>query len=290
MLAAARELATGAAQELRELAHGLHPVGLSERGLEGAMRSLAARSELPVRVIALPERRLPEPIELTVYYLVSEASTNAVKHAQASELTVEAILEPRGLTVTIADDGVGGAAENSGSGLRGLKDRVVALGGTLEVVSPVGQGTTLVADIPLAPWRDERDPYLELGQEGDGGYGDRMIEQILSGDKRATISLAREWDLEGGPPKIGQVLPVFDFRGVKRCSVVVTHTTVLPFHLVDDTFASLVAGDHTSAEEWRANRFRYYENDRDEIAVLLGEPDWRLTDTEPMVVTHFRLL
>jgi uncharacterized protein YhfF len=241
-------------------------------------------------VIALPERRLPEPIELTAYYLVSEALTNATKHAQASELTVEAVLDHRGLRITIADDGVGGATDGGGSGLRGLTDRVVALGGTLDIVSPLGEGTTLHADIPLAPFRDERDPYIEFGQEGDNGYGDRMIAEILAGTKHATISLAREWDLEGGPPRIGQVLPIYDWRGTKHGEVVVTHTTVLPFHLVDETIARQIAGDHATVEEWRANRFRYYSLCRDEIAVLLGEPDWQLTDAEPMVVTHFRLV
>jgi uncharacterized protein YhfF len=290
MLVAAREQATAAGQELRELAHGLHPVGLSERGLKGALRQLDARSTLPLEVTELPERRLPAPIELTIYYVVSEALTNAVKYAQATGVTVRAwIVDNRSLELTVGDDGVGGATEGGGSGLRGLADRVASLGGTLAVLSPAGEGTQLHVSIPLAPFRDARDPFIEFGHEHDGGAGVRSIEQVMAGDKQATISLAREWDLEGGPPVIGQLLPIQDHRGRRYCSVVVTHTSVMPFHLVDDTLATLAMGEPTTVAEWRANRFAFYEGCRDEIAVLLSEPDWRLTDTEPVVVTHFKL-
>ncbi len=290
VLREAREQAVGAGRELRELAHGLHPVGLSERGLDGALALLDGRSALPLRVISLPDRRLPAPIELTVYYVVSEALTNAVKYAEASALTVEAVLSARSLRVTVADDGRGGADFGRGSGLQGLGDRVRALGGSLTIDSPPGGGTTLFADIPLAPFRHEHDPFIELGYEGDGGHGLAMIEKVKAGAKQCTVSLAREWDLEGGPPRIGQQLSVRDHTGRTHARVQVTRTAVMPLSLVDDHTAAAAAGDPVGADEWRSERARFYDGCRDEIAVLLDEPDWRLSDEEPMVVTWFALV
>ena len=207
-LANAREQAALAGRELRELSHGLHPAGLGTYGLRSSLRSLGLHSPVPLRIAALPDQRLPDPVEVTIHYLVSEALTNAVKHAGASEVSVH--VERRGpvLHAEVADDGTGGASENGGSGLRGLRDRIDALGGRLEVESAPGAGTRLRASIPLAPWRDEREPFIEFGYEGDGGAGERSIAQILDGSKTVSISLAREWDLEGGPPRIGQRLPI----------------------------------------------------------------------------------
>ncbi len=286
----AREQVTGAMWELRELATGLHPAGLADRGLAGALRLMGARSPVPLRIIALPERRLPDPIELTVYFIVSEALSNAAKYARATEVTVEAQLQARALLVTVADDGVGGAALEGGSGLRGLGDRVTALGGRLTVDSPGGGGTTLAADIPLAPFRDAREPFIEFGYEGDGGQGERMIGQVMDGTKRAAISLAREWDLEGGTPRIGTLLPVQDHHGRRHATVRVTQTTVVPFVAVDAAMATAALGEPMTAERWRGNRLAFYEGCRDEIAVLLGEPDWRLTEDEPFAVVWFELV
>ncbi len=286
----ARVQAVNAGRELRELAHGLHPVGLAERGLAGALTLLDSQSALPVHVLDLPDRRLPAPIELSVYYLVSEALTNAVKYARAQALTVEAVLGARSLRVTVADDGVGGAQVGAGSGLTGLGDRVRALGGTLAVSSPAGEGTKLVADIPLAPFRHENDPFIELGYEGDGGSGLRMIEKVKQGVKQCTVSLAREWELEGGPPRIGQQLSVRDHTGRTHARVKVTRTAMMPMSLVDDATARAATGDGTTAQEWRSDRARFYDGCRDEIAVILDEPDWRLSDEEPMVVTWFALV
>src|SRR5439155_15736931 len=120
------EQASTVNQELRELARGLHPAGLSEHGLAPALEALGERSTLPVRVVALPERRLPEPVEVTIYYLVSEALTNAVKHAGASELAVTVTLGGRTVVAEVADDGCGGADPAAGGGLLGLRDRVSA--------------------------------------------------------------------------------------------------------------------------------------------------------------------
>jgi signal transduction histidine kinase len=147
---AAHELEQALA-ELRELARGLHPAVLSDRGLAPALETLASRSPLPLSVEGVPEERLAEPVEAAVYFVVAESLTNAVKHADASELRVVMRAEETELQVEIADDGRGGAdlGTGNGSGLRGLADRVEALGGQLAVESPPGAGTVVRAVLPL---------------------------------------------------------------------------------------------------------------------------------------------
>jgi signal transduction histidine kinase len=150
-LAAAREQAAVASRELRELARGLHPVGL-ERGLPGALAALAAQSPLAFEVDALPARRLPTVVETTVWFLVSEALSNALKHAGASALRVSVVERGPTLVAEVADDGVGGACASRGTGLHGLAARVESLGGRLTVDSPPAFGTRLSATIPLGPY------------------------------------------------------------------------------------------------------------------------------------------
>jgi signal transduction histidine kinase len=145
---ASEELAE-ALTELRDLAQGIHPAVLTEQGLEAALEVIAARAPLPVELeVRLPER-LPEPIEATAYYVVSEALANVVKHSDADSARVFA--EGAGLCalVEVADDGVGGADPSGGSGLRGLRDRIEALDGTVVVESPPGRGTLVRAELPL---------------------------------------------------------------------------------------------------------------------------------------------
>jgi PAS domain S-box-containing protein len=137
-----------ALEELRELARGLHPAVLSERGLRAAVVTLADRAPLAVEVADIADERLPESVEAAAYYLVAEALTNAVKYADASEVRIRVARGDGSVVVEIADDGVGGADPAAGTGLRGLTDRVEALGGSLAVVSPAGGGTTLRAEIP----------------------------------------------------------------------------------------------------------------------------------------------
>jgi PAS domain S-box-containing protein len=139
-----------ASAELRELAHGIHPAVLTERGLSAAVEALAGRATVPVEVIETPADRLPPPIEAAAYFVVAEALTNVAKYAQASAATVAVTVGARGLVVEVCDDGIGGASPETGSGLRGLEDRVGALDGTLSVASPKGEGTRLRAVIPLA--------------------------------------------------------------------------------------------------------------------------------------------
>jgi signal transduction histidine kinase len=135
--------------ELREISLGIHPAILSERGLGPALRALARRSALPVELDLRTERRLHEHIEVAAYYVVSEALTNAAKHAQASVVTVELDGHDAIVRLAIRDDGIGGADLSHGSGLVGLNDRIEALGGRLQVTSPTGSGTTLLIEIPL---------------------------------------------------------------------------------------------------------------------------------------------
>ena len=136
--------------ELRDVARGIHPAVLSGHGLTVAVESLAAHAPLPVRLVICVEDRLPERVEVAAYYVVSESLANVAKHAHASEARVS--LERRGdyLVVEIVDDGDGGADTEKGSGLRGLADRVEALGGRLRVWTPLGGGTRVQAEIPCA--------------------------------------------------------------------------------------------------------------------------------------------
>jgi signal transduction histidine kinase len=136
--------------ELRDLARGVHPAILTEAGLGEALRGLARRSPLPVRLHIRADGRLPAESEATAYYVVSEAFANAVKHARASGVDVEVEVAESTLTVRVSDDGVGGADASRGSGLTGIRDRVEAVGGLLVVQSPPGSGTALTARLPLA--------------------------------------------------------------------------------------------------------------------------------------------
>jgi signal transduction histidine kinase len=139
-----------ALEELRELSQGIHPGVLTERGLPAALDELCRRAALPAHLDATLDVRLPAQVETAAYFVVSEALTNAVKHSHASELRIAASCGERALTVEVADDGIGGAAAGGGSGLRGLADRVEALGGRLTVSSPPGRGTIVRAEIPCA--------------------------------------------------------------------------------------------------------------------------------------------
>ena len=139
----------GGLQDLRELASGLHPSVLTERGLAQALEALALRAPVRVELAALPDRRLPEQVEAAAYYVVAEALANVHKHAGACEVVVRATTDDDGITVEVLDDGVGGA-DPHGGGLRGLADRVDALGGRLTVESADGGGTRLLARIPVS--------------------------------------------------------------------------------------------------------------------------------------------
>ncbi|HEY7280810.1 MAG TPA: ATP-binding protein [Actinomycetota bacterium] len=140
--------AAAAVEELRELGRGIHPAVLTGSGLTAALEALAERSAVPVTVEAESNGRLPEPVEVTAYFVVSEALANCQRHANATRVRVVTSRSDGLLVVTVADDGVGGAETGAGSGLTGLQDRVAAVGGRLTVSSPPGGGTTVRAEIP----------------------------------------------------------------------------------------------------------------------------------------------
>ncbi|MCW2676198.1 MAG: hypothetical protein JWR70_1238 [Modestobacter sp.] len=142
---------TGVLDELREIARGIHPAVLAEGGLRPALKGLARRSAVPVRLDVSVDGRLPEPIELAAYYVVCEALTNTAKHAAATVIDVQVAADAGVLRVCVRDDGRGGADLTRGTGLVGLTDRVEALGGHLSLQSPPGAGTTMQMALPLTP-------------------------------------------------------------------------------------------------------------------------------------------
>jgi len=138
-----------ALKELRDLARGIHPAILTNRGLTAALHDLAGRAPVPVEVSEAPRKRLPDPVEAAVYFVVSECLANVGKHAQAQHAEIAVRIRDGALEVEVSDDGVGGAELGNGSGFQGLKDRVGALEGSLAVESPSGDGTRVRATIPL---------------------------------------------------------------------------------------------------------------------------------------------
>jgi signal transduction histidine kinase len=152
LLASAQDELAASLEELRELARGLHPAVLRNHGLATALESLAARVPLRVAVDIDLDGRADTPVEVAAYYVVAEALTNVAKYAAATTATVRVARSHGQLHVEVADDGVGGADPDAGSGLRGLADRVEALGGRLDVSSSAGNGTTITARIPCLPF------------------------------------------------------------------------------------------------------------------------------------------
>jgi signal transduction histidine kinase len=138
-----------AVEDLQEISRGIHPAILSKGGLEAALKALARRSAVPVELDVRVDRRLPEGAEVAAYYVISEALTNATKHAEASLVRVDVVAADSVLRLDVDDDGVGGADPHLGTGLVGLRDRVEAVGGRMEVNSPPGGGTSLLVTIPI---------------------------------------------------------------------------------------------------------------------------------------------
>jgi signal transduction histidine kinase len=149
LVAQAREEAQHAVRELRELARGIHPALLSERGLGPALEALARRAPVPVEVSPVPDVEICRAAQSAAYYCTAEALTNVAKYARASHASVMLSAGDGRLYVEVSDDGVGGADPSVGSGLRGLQDRVDALDGRFEVISPPGEGTTIRVELPL---------------------------------------------------------------------------------------------------------------------------------------------
>jgi signal transduction histidine kinase len=148
-LSKAQTSVTGVIDELREMTRGIHPAILSEGGLRPALKVLARRSAVPVELDVRMDRRVPERVEVAAYYVVSEALTNAAKHANPSVVRVDVALSDGLLRLSVDDDGVGGADPGRGSGLIGLEDRVETVGGKIRIISPPGHGTSLQVIIPI---------------------------------------------------------------------------------------------------------------------------------------------
>ena len=195
MLEALGELTAGLA-ELRDLARGLHPAVLSDHGLEHGLRALAQRAAVPVELeTALPEQRLPMAVEAGAYFVVSEALTNVDRYAEASRATVRVEERDGQLDVMVDDDGVGGADAGAGSGLQGLRDRLAALNGTLEIDSRPGLGTQSAGATPF--------PRGERAQEVGGrrsAHG-RAVSSCAASDSSVASSFGRPtiWTASGRP-------------------------------------------------------------------------------------------
>ena len=158
LVSVAADEARTAIGELRDLARGIHPAVLTERGLEAALRDVVARAPLPVDLVEAPAERFPSTIEATAYFVVSEALANVAKYAEATRASVTVRRDGEALCIEVCDDGRGGADPGAGSGLRGLLDRVGALNGTLTVDSPAGEGTRIRAHLPAEIVDDEQPP------------------------------------------------------------------------------------------------------------------------------------
>src|SRR5882757_1968776 len=156
-----------AMENLREISHGIHPAVLSEHGLGAAVKALARRPLVPVKLYVRLEGRLPYPVEVSAYYIVCEALTNVAKHAEASAVEVSVERLGDALDLSIQDDGVGGA-DAGGAGLTGLMDRAAALAGTMQLVSPPGRGTRLDIKLPI---RSSGDPPPDGSAEVVAGDG-----------------------------------------------------------------------------------------------------------------------
>jgi signal transduction histidine kinase len=148
LLEASHEDAKLVLAELRDLVRGIHPAVLTDRGLDAAISAIAGRSPIPITVNVDLKRRLPEEVEGTAYFVVVEALTNVAKHSGATAARVSIRLQRGWLMLEISDNGRGGADPAAGSGLRGLRDRILALDGTFRIDSPAGKGTTVAVAIP----------------------------------------------------------------------------------------------------------------------------------------------
>jgi signal transduction histidine kinase len=193
----AGEEANLALKELRDLARGIHPAILTNRGLPAALDDLASRATVPVEVVARPDQRLPDPVEAAAYFVVSECLANIGKHAEATSATVAVRAVDGRLAVEVADDGRGGATLDGGSGVQGLLDRVGALGGTLTVESPPGDGTRVLAEIPLT----ER-------AAAETTVAQRESSQVLPAEEAEPIQAARKRHLAFRAGSLGIVAAV----------------------------------------------------------------------------------
>jgi signal transduction histidine kinase len=180
LVRSAAEEAGLALNELRNLARGIHPAILTNRGLPAALDDLAARATLPVEIVATPAERLPEPVEAAAYFVVSECLANVSKHSGASSARVSVTVADGRVTVSVSDDGVGGAELGRGTGIQGLLDRVGAVDGSLALHSPPNEGTRVVATIPLSIPEPAEEPLLVSGPRilSDAAAAERQAVRV----------------------------------------------------------------------------------------------------------------
>ena len=184
-----------ALDELREVSHGIHPAILSESGLGPALEALARRSAVPVELDLNLGPRLGQHVQSAGYYIASEAITNVAKHAQASVIDMRVNSCDGALTLSISDDGIGGADPSRGSGIIGLKDRVEALGGTISVLSLPGHGTTLHVQLPADPMAVPALPAAPHSRRRPGG-----TVSLNARERRAGLLARHRRSGESHPP------------------------------------------------------------------------------------------
>jgi signal transduction histidine kinase len=205
LVRSAGEEAGLALKELRDLARGIHPAILTNRGLAAALEDLAGRAPIPVKVVATPDRRLPEQVESAVYFVVSECLANVGKHADARSATIAAVAGDGAVEVMVSDDGVGGAELGNGSGLQGLEDRVGALEGTISVDSPPGNGTRVLCRIPLPQPAEtsERPARPRVFTDSEAAerqaHRSRLLRFRLAALGVVALVLLAIWGLTGAP-------------------------------------------------------------------------------------------
>jgi signal transduction histidine kinase len=202
LVRSAGEEAGLALKELRDLARGIHPAILTNRGLTAALDDLAGRAAVPTEIVSVPPRRLPDPVESTVYFLVSECLANIGKHAAATKATVAVTVVDDDVEVVVQDDGVGGAEPGNGSGLQGLEDRVGALDGCVDIESPAGGGTTVVATIPLTETTAQPEARPELSEEQARALAERRrrgLRYRLIALGTVAFVIVAVWGLTGAP-------------------------------------------------------------------------------------------
>ena len=290
---AARDLLRRAREEAREAtSRAARPLARPAPGRAGrragyALEILAARSPVPLHVDALPGRRPPEPIEVTIFFLVSEAVATRQARRGDGAGSRSSRRPTRSSRPWPTTAGAAPTRARLGPARPAGPDRHA--GRHPAVDSPPGGGTRLAASIPLGPWRTAREPFLEFGSPDDGGEGGAAIAAILAGRRTGAISVAREWDLEGGVPGIGTRLPIRDHTGREHGAVVVRRVSILPLGQVDDHAVAALGTGRDRRRSFRRWAYRRWGQNRETMAFFLGEPDWRLTDDEAMAVLWFTL-
>jgi hypothetical protein len=296
LLATAREELDRGLSELRELARGLHPVELTDRGLEAAVRSLAGRVSVPTELRVAVPVRLDPTIEAAAYFFVSEALTNVGKYANAKSVSVELELTGDALIATVTDNGIGGADLAKGSGLRGLADRVQALGGRLEIESVRGKGTKLRAKLPTKVARvserlaTQRDSVSALARRSEcNGEDRRRIARRPAGKRIDGVELNEPAsEPEGTRRVVGGIargrIERLDFDDLHAVSAQLVQD------LVDEPGAeacsSAIGRDRGPQDLRRAHAAALHDGEADDVACVVDDPATVVAQVASHLVGH----